>query len=62
MLMRAETAVDGIDLGHAALEQVLGALHTDTQTGLADVDVEARLRRYGPNEVPERKPARCASS
>jgi magnesium-transporting ATPase (P-type) len=54
--MRADTTVDRSDLGGASVEQVLGILRTDTQAGLSDRDVDARLHRYGPNEVPERHP------
>jgi len=44
------------DLGRAPLEEVLAALRVDAQTGLSDAEAEARLRQYGPNEVPEQKP------
>jgi plasma-membrane proton-efflux P-type ATPase len=54
--MRADTTVDSIDLGRASVEEVLAILRTDTRAGLSEVDVDARLHRYGPNEVPERKP------
>jgi plasma-membrane proton-efflux P-type ATPase len=49
-------AVDAIELDRAPLERVLAALGVDAQVGLRDVEVDARLRRYGLNEIPERKP------
>lgn len=53
----AETpsAAGATDLGRAPLEEVLAALRVDAQTGLSDAEVEARLRQYGANEVPEQK-------
>ena len=49
--------LDGaVDLSRAPLEQVVIALGVDPQTGLADAEVDARHRRYGLNEVPERTP------
>lgn len=44
------------DLSRAPVEQVLAALGVDGQVGLSDAEVQARLARYGLNEVPERKP------
>ncbi len=50
------SAVDGVDLGRAGLEDVLRTLRTAPHTGLAAAEVEARRRRYGPNTVPEPRP------
>jgi len=50
------SSADAIDLGRAPLESILRALDVDRQTGLSDAAVDARLHRYGPNEVPERRP------
>lgn len=50
------STTDGIDLRRAALEHVLTTLGVAAQVGLADVEAEPRLRRFGPNEVPERRP------
>jgi magnesium-transporting ATPase (P-type) len=50
------SAADAIDLGHAPLEQVLATLSADPLGGLSDAEVEARLGRFGPNEVSERTP------
>lgn len=36
-------------------EEVLGSLGSDLNNGLKTVDVEARLKQYGYNEVPEKK-------
>ena len=58
LLTAAETpsaAPGATDLGRAPLEEVLAALRVDVQTGLSDAEVEARLRQYGANEVPEEK-------
>lgn len=45
--------VDSIDLHRASLEEVLATLRVTARTGLSDAEAEARLRRYGPNEIPE---------
>jgi H+-transporting ATPase len=36
-------------------EEVLRSLHTDLNVGLKGLEVEARLKQYGYNEVPEKK-------
>jgi plasma-membrane proton-efflux P-type ATPase len=48
--------VDGVDLSRAPLEQVLATLGVEPPAGLADVEAEARLDQYGPNDVPEPRP------
>jgi plasma-membrane proton-efflux P-type ATPase len=50
------STVDAIDLSSAPLERVLATLGVDAQAGLPDAEVQARLHRYGFNEVPERTP------
>lgn len=54
----AETAPAGVgvDPGRPPLDEVLASLGADWQSGLSDAEVEARLGRFGPNEVPERRP------
>jgi plasma-membrane proton-efflux P-type ATPase len=49
-------SVESLDLTRVPLPEVLTALRADATTGLADGDVQARLDRIGPNEVPERPP------
>jgi H+-transporting ATPase len=39
----------------AKTEEILRLLHTDLSIGLNSFEVEARLKRYGYNEVPEKK-------
>jgi plasma-membrane proton-efflux P-type ATPase len=51
------TSTAGVsDLGRLPLEEVLTRLATDVEAGLSDIEVERRLQRYGPNEIPEREP------
>ena len=48
--------IEGIDLTRAPLTDVFAALGTDGQRGLDAAEVQERLARLGPNEVPEKKP------
>ncbi|HXH14109.1 MAG TPA: HAD-IC family P-type ATPase [Alphaproteobacteria bacterium] len=50
------SAIDEIDLSRTPLEQVLATLNVEVQAGLSDAEADARLQRFGPNEVPERTP------
>ncbi len=54
--MPPRTTQEGPDLAHAPLEAVLAALGTQAEAGLSAVEVDARVHRFGPNEVPEPKP------
>jgi len=53
---QTRSAAEAIDLGRAPLEEVLATLSVDVQAGLSDAEVDARLQRFGPNEIPEQKP------
>src|SRR5579872_4300444 len=44
-----------LDLSKATGEQALDQLHSNRTTGLGRVDIEARSKEYGPNEVSEKK-------